>query len=59
MERIEPIRPDRSVRSVDLARLTPLEREQEKERREQQRRRRRDAAAQRPRDDDGRLDVRA
>ena len=59
MERIEPIRPDRSVRSVDLARLTPLEREQEKERREQQRRRRRDAPAQSPADGDGRLDVRA
>jgi len=59
MERIEPIRPDRSVRAVDLARLTPLEREQEKERREQQRRRRRAAAAQRPAGDDGRLDVRA
>jgi hypothetical protein len=58
MERIEPIRPDRSVRSVDLARLSPLEREQEKERREQQRRRRREAATQRPADDDGRLDVR-
>ena len=57
MERIEPIRPDRSVRSVDLARLTPLEREEEKERREQQRRRR--AAVRRPRRDDGRLDVRA
>ncbi len=58
MERIEPIRPDRSVRTVDLVRLTPLEREQDKERREQQRRRRR-AAAQRPQGDDGRLDVRA
>jgi hypothetical protein len=57
MERIEPVRPDRSVQRVDLARLTPLEREQEKERREQ-RRRRRAAAPQRPRDDD-RVDFRA
>lgn len=59
MERIEPIRPNRSVRPVDLDRLTPLEREQEKERREQQRRRRQTAAARRLLDGDGRLDVRA
>jgi hypothetical protein len=58
MERIEPIRPDRTVRTVDFARLTPLEREQEKERREQQRRRRR-AVEEPPPGDDGRLDVRA
>jgi hypothetical protein len=59
MERIEPIRPDRSVRSVDLARLTPLEREQEKERREQQRRRRAAAGPQPRRGDGGSgLDVR-
>ena len=45
MERIEPIRVDRSVRPVvELARLSPLEREEEKERRQQQRRRRRRAA---------------
>ena len=59
MERIEPIRSDRSVPRVDLPRLTPLEREQERERREQKRRRR---APQPPREtpEDGRggIDVR-
>jgi hypothetical protein len=40
MERIEPIRPDRSVRPVELPRLTPVEREAEKQRRERERRRR-------------------
>ena len=45
MERIEPIRPDRTVQPVVLPRLTPVEREQEKQRRERERRRR---ASQRP-----------
>ena len=40
MERIEPIRPDRTVQPVALPRLTPVEREQEKQRRERERRRR-------------------
>jgi hypothetical protein len=40
MERIEPIRPDRTVQPVELPRLTPVEREQEKQRRERERRRR-------------------
>jgi hypothetical protein len=57
MERIEPIRPDRTVRRVDLARLTPLEREQERRRREQQRRRRKTRVPRPP--EDGRLDIRA
>jgi hypothetical protein len=37
MERIEPIRPDRSVQKVELTILTPVERE--KQRRERERRR--------------------
>jgi hypothetical protein len=41
MERIEPITGDRTVQSVELTRLTPVEREQEKQRRERERERRR------------------
>ena len=55
MERIEPIRPDRSVQKVELTILTPVERE--KQRRERERRRK---GADRPqRTPDGRLDIRA
>jgi hypothetical protein len=43
MERIEPIRPDRTVQPVELPRLSPVEREQEKQRRERERERRRRA----------------
>ena len=61
MERIEPIGPDRSVRPVELTRLTPIEREQERQRRERERERRR-KAAQAPKEpsDEGRsgIDVR-
>ena len=59
MERIEPIRSDRSVARVELARLTPIEREQERQRREREReRRRRPKPAPEP---DGRssIDIRA
>jgi hypothetical protein len=59
MERIEPVRSDRSVPPVGLPRLTPLEREQERQRRERERRKR---APQPPqeRPDEGRpgIDVR-
>jgi hypothetical protein len=41
MERIEPIRSDRTVARVELTRLTPVEREQERQRRERERERRR------------------
>lgn len=53
MERIEPIRSDRTVPRVELTRLTPLEREQERQRRERERERRRraDRPTQEPRDD--------
>jgi hypothetical protein len=59
MERIEPVRPDRTVARVELTRLTPVEREQERQRREQERRRRRPKPA--PPEPDGRsgIDVRA
>jgi hypothetical protein len=40
MDPIQPIAPDRSVQRVELAHLSPLEREREKERRERERRRR-------------------
>ena len=48
MERIEPIGPDRSVRPVEITRLTPVEREQERQRRERERDRRRREAPQEP-----------
>jgi hypothetical protein len=48
VERIEPIRPDRTVQPVDLPRLTPAEREQEKQRRERERERRRRARPRNP-----------
>ena len=48
MERIEPIRPDRTVQPVALPRLTPVEREQEKQRRERERRRRAQAPTGKP-----------
>jgi hypothetical protein len=48
MERIEPIRPDRTVQPVTLPRLTPVEREQEKQRRERERRRRAQPRPQNP-----------
>jgi hypothetical protein len=53
MERIEPIRPDRSVPPVSLPRLTPVEREQERQRREREREKRRRQAPQEPRQDGG------
>jgi hypothetical protein len=43
MERIEPIGRDPSVTTVELTRLTPLEREEERKRRERERERRRRA----------------
>ena len=59
---MDPIRPigrsDRTVRPVELTRLTPLDREQEKERREQARKRR-EKAEKRRRDASSGLDVRA
>jgi hypothetical protein len=59
MERIEPIRPDRTVPPVSLPRLTPVEREQERQRREREREKRRRRAPQEP-PEDGRpgVDVR-
>jgi hypothetical protein len=61
MERIEPLRRDSSVPRVDLPRLTPVEREQERQRRERERERRK-RAPQRPQEppEDGRggIDVR-
>jgi hypothetical protein len=48
MERIEPIRPDRTVQPVTLPRLTPVEREQERQRRERERRRRAQPRPQNP-----------
>ena len=59
MERIEPIGPDRTVQPVVLARLTPVEREQERQRRERERRRKAAQAPQEP-SDEGRsgIDVR-
>jgi hypothetical protein len=63
MDSIRPIgRSDRTVQPVELARLTPLEREHERERREQARKRRQKAAKPREGGDDrpsGGLDVRA
>jgi hypothetical protein len=58
MERIEPIRPDRSVAPVELKRLTPLEREEERKRREQERKRRRQTPQPPPEDGRGGIDVR-
>lgn len=59
---MDPIRPigrsGRTVQPVELTRLTPLEREQEKERREQARKRR-EQAEKRRRDAPNGLDVRA
>jgi hypothetical protein len=60
-QRIEPIGPDRTVKPVDLARLTPLEREQERQRRERERERRGKAAGRRPKppeDRPGGIDIR-
>jgi hypothetical protein len=59
MERIEPIRPDRSVPPVSLPRLTPVEREEERQRREREREKRRRQAPRKP-PEDGRpgIDVR-
>ena len=48
MERIEPIRPDRSVQPVSLPRLTPVEREEERQRREREREKRRRQRPQEP-----------
>lgn len=63
MDSIRPIgRSDRTVQPVELTRLTPLEREQERERREQARKRRQKAREPRQGGDDappGGLDVRA
>jgi hypothetical protein len=58
MDKITPIDPDRSVPLVDLRRLTPAEREQERERREEARRKRRKAAPEPPQDGRGGIDVR-
>jgi hypothetical protein len=58
MDKITPIDPDRGVPRVDLRRLTPLEREQERERREEARRKRRKAAPEPPPDGRGGIDVR-
>jgi hypothetical protein len=57
MERIEPIRPDRSVPPVELKRLTPLEREQERRRREEKRKQQRRPKP--PLDDRSGIDIRA
>ena len=58
MERIEPIRRDRSVQKVELTILTPAEREREKQRRERERRRQA-PPPQKPRSDgDSGIDVR-
>ena len=63
---MDPIRPiersDRIVQPVDLARLSPLEREEQRERREQARKRRQKARESRPIEEDRPscgLDVRA
>jgi hypothetical protein len=61
MERIEPVRSDRSVTRVELTYLTPLEREQERRRREKERERRRRQEGSNPpaeRPADGGIDVR-
>jgi hypothetical protein len=58
MERIEPIRSDRSVPRVDLPRLTPLEREQERRRREQALKRRPPKPGPPPEEGRGGIDVR-
>ena len=59
MERIEPIRSDRTVARVELTRLTPIEREQERQRREREReKRRRQASQDRPEDGRPGIDVR-
>jgi hypothetical protein len=52
MERIEPIRPDRSVQPVSLPRLTPVEREQERQRREREREKRRRQSPRTPPEDE-------
>jgi hypothetical protein len=57
MERIEPIRPDRSVAPVELKRLTPLEREQDRRRRDEKRRQQRRPKP--PVDDRSGIDIRA
>jgi hypothetical protein len=59
MERIEPIRTDRTVARVELTRLTPVEREQERQRREQERRRRRPKQEPPPPDARSGIDIRA
>jgi hypothetical protein len=63
---MDPIRPverfDRTVQPVDLTRLSPLEREEQRERREQARKRREKALKARESEQDrpsGGLDVRA
>ena len=48
MEPIRPIESDRTVPRVELTRLTPLEREEERQRRERERRRRQAAPNARP-----------
>jgi hypothetical protein len=48
MERIEPIGRDRKVSPIELTRLTPLKREQERQRRERERRRRAAQPSQEP-----------
>jgi hypothetical protein len=48
MERIEPVRSDRSVQPVVLPRLTPVEREEERQRREREREKRRRQSPQEP-----------
>jgi hypothetical protein len=58
VERIEPIRSDRTVPPVQLERLTPVEREQERQRREEQRRRRREAPQDRAPERSSGIDVR-
>jgi hypothetical protein len=59
MERIEPIRPDRTVPPVSLPRLTPVEREQERQRREREREKRRRAPQEPPQEGGSGIDVRA
>ena len=59
MDRIEPIRPDRSVQPVELPRLTPVEREAEKERRERRRKERLRRPQNPPKEGGSGIDVRA
>jgi hypothetical protein len=61
---IDPLRSippvDRSVPAVELRRLTPIEREEERQRREREREKRRREQPDEPdRTSDGRLDIRA